>query len=92
MTWQAGFRCSEHDRDLVSRWQVQTHFDPDEPAPKKTCGGQRRVSGVAGQDSSCWKKSFAQALSRWQAEEGLPPLQFSQEGFEAMVNELGQPI
>ena len=92
-TWQAGLRSSEHARtDLVSRWQVQTHFDPDEPAPKKTCGGQGRVSGVAWQDSFCQTRWFAQALSRWQAEGSSAPSQFLQEGVEAMVDELGQPI
>ena len=38
--------------DLVSRWQAKTPVDPYEPAPKKTCAGQGRVSGVAVQDSS----------------------------------------
>ena len=63
---------------------MRTHFDPDEPAAKKTCGGQGRVSGVALRDSSCQTK----VASRRE----LGALQFLQQSVNAMINELGQPI
>ena len=71
---------------------MRTHFDSDELAAKKTCGGQGRASGAALQDSSWQTKCFCSRVVELASRRELGALQFLRQGVGAMINELGQPI